>query len=92
MSRCWNRTLAMMNVAHTSRRQDVTLRRNQVQQARDTLINDIAEACGLYLIWEVCASEGGGLSFPVGRHVPGVRLRLRKLGGLGTAVLSCQQH
>ena len=49
MSRCWNRTLAMMNVARTSRRQEVALGRNEVQQARETLINGFAETCGMYL-------------------------------------------
>ena len=33
MSRCWNWTLTMMNVADTSRRQELALGRNEVQQA-----------------------------------------------------------
>ena len=79
----------MMNVAHTSRRQEFALRRNEVQQVQDTLISGIAETCGIY--W-------GGLC--VGRRwslipcrVTGARLRLlRKLGGLGAEFVSCQQH
>jgi len=47
MSRCWNWTLTMMNVADTSRRQEVALGRNEVQQARETVINGIAETCGM---------------------------------------------
>ena len=47
MSRCWNWTLTMMNVADNSRQQNVALGRNQVQQARETVITGVAATCGL---------------------------------------------
>ena len=37
----------MMNVADTSRQQEVALGRNEVQQARETVINGIAGTCGV---------------------------------------------
>ena len=45
MSHCWNET--MMNVADTSRQQEIAPVRNEVQQARETVINGFAGTSGL---------------------------------------------